>query len=559
MQPLLYLAVRSFVNGIRRALTSGRRLVSLILVCGYWFWILIRPALINSSSPSDTAMRSFAQGHKLAVMPPLSYVETVVFWVFAGITALLMLGSQQRSMYRQADVDVLFPTPVNPKHVMMFRILRDYTTTLLVPLFFAIVGIRPVKLGFKYLIENFPDQTPIALRLMIISWLLLSAMWVFLHYAIGLWINRSDLAGDRNRKVLNGSFGIATLAVLGLAFATGYGHIENFDQFVTFTANPVFHVYFFGSTAATAIIMGPLHNNWLAVAEGAGAIIAIGAFGLWAAFRQVDWLYEQAAARAAGQVAKGRDMARRGDMMGAVAERARQGKVKVRQNRLTRWNAPGPLALVWRDLVIQMRTSSMLILMLLMTGFYIFIIYQLASTDEAGPVMLALAGLSVFAITMGHSQNHAFEMLKRVDCTKPMPFKPVTMALTEIVGASLLPNVFGIIPSVAVGVFSPKSWQWSLSGVIAVPTAGLVVCATVYVVTLLFPDIDDASQRGFRGLMTMLGVALSSAPGVLLMILLSFFHLPLVGAILWTGCNLGVSIALAALAGKLYMDYNPSE
>ncbi|MFK4996449.1 hypothetical protein ACI39X_27270, partial [Klebsiella pneumoniae] len=91
-------------------------------------------------------------------------------------------------------------------------------------------------------------------------------------------------------------------------------------------------------------------------------------------------------------------------MMGAVAERARQGKVKVRQNRLTRLSAPGPLAIIWRDLVTQLRTGSMFILMIAMTAFYIFFIYQLASTDEAGPIMLMIAALSVFAVTMGHAQ-----------------------------------------------------------------------------------------------------------------------------------------------------------
>ena len=560
MQPLLFLAVRSFVNGIRRALTSGRRLVSLILVGGYWFWILIRPALINSAGPSDAAFGSLARGHKLAVMPPLTYIESAVFWVFAAITGLLMLGSQQRSMYRQADVDVLFPTPVDPRHVMIFRLIRDYTATLIVPLFFALIGIRPVKIGFKYLIENFPEQTPIALRLMIVSWLLLSAMWVFLHYAIGLWVNRSDDSGDRNKKILQWTFGLSTAVVIAIAFVTGYQKIHTWDQFIRFTSNPVFHVYFFGATAATKIVMGPLRGDWGAVFLGVGSIVGIGALGLVSAFRQVGWLYEQAAARAAGQTNKSREFARKGDMMGAIAERARQGKVRVRQNRITRWNAPGPLALIWRDLVIQMRSGSMLLLMLAMTVLYIFFIYQLASTNEAGPIMLSIAAVSVFAVTMGHSQNHAFEMLRRVDCTKPMPFRPFTMAFTEIVGAALLPSVFGVIPAIAVGVFAPSAWEWSLAGVVAVPTVGLLVCATVYVVTLLFPDVDDASQRGFRGLMTMLGIALASAPGVLSMIGVSLiFHLPLVGAVLWAGFNLGVIFLLATFAGTLYMNFNPNE
>ena len=43
MRPLVFLTVRSFVNGVKRALTSGKRLVGLLFFAGYYFWLVFRP------------------------------------------------------------------------------------------------------------------------------------------------------------------------------------------------------------------------------------------------------------------------------------------------------------------------------------------------------------------------------------------------------------------------------------------------------------------------------------------------------------------------------------
>ncbi len=83
-------------------------------------------------------------------MHPVSFavVDAVVFSVFAAMSIFLLVSIlSPRGGFRQPDIDVLFPTPVNPRIVMFFRMFRDYLVTLLSPLLLAMFGGRLVWLS----------------------------------------------------------------------------------------------------------------------------------------------------------------------------------------------------------------------------------------------------------------------------------------------------------------------------------------------------------------------------------------------------------------------------
>ena len=85
-----------------------------------------------------------------------------------------------------------------------------------------------------------------------------------------------------------------------------------------------------------------------------------------------------------------------------------------------------------------------------------------------------------------------------------------------------------------------------------------------FLVTVLFPDIDDPTQRSFRGVMIMLALGIFLLPVMIttfgVMFLLQGLAIGVVlGAALGGAIALGISFLVSLLSGNLYAQFNPSE
>src|SRR5580765_6103787 len=130
MNALIYLTKRTFVNRIKRSFSSPKRLVSLIALSAYWFFLVMRPM----GGPLGSHRRGIPGG-PIFDLPPMAVLQAFIFAGFAFLTLILGLStSVQRLSFKPADVDVLFPTPLDPKRVLVFRFIRDYLLSLLIPL-----------------------------------------------------------------------------------------------------------------------------------------------------------------------------------------------------------------------------------------------------------------------------------------------------------------------------------------------------------------------------------------------------------------------------------------
>src|SRR5205823_13873994 len=116
MKALLFLSTRSVVNGLRRALQSPRRLIGMIFVTAYYFFLILRPIGSSFSGRSSDFPMDFGFD-----LPPLRVLQAFIFGGFALLTILLALttASIQRLSFRPADVDVLFATPLDPRLVLV--------------------------------------------------------------------------------------------------------------------------------------------------------------------------------------------------------------------------------------------------------------------------------------------------------------------------------------------------------------------------------------------------------------------------------------------------------
>src|SRR5690348_15236021 len=139
MRPLFFLTFRSLINGLKRSVTSPKRLITTAAILMYYFWWFVRPLMGSSVGFRGTGV--------VYDFPALDLLDAIVFCGFAGLSLVLALGLfGYRSAFKPADVDVLFPTPVSPRTVLVFRIVRDYLGTLLIPLFLIAITWKPLQI-----------------------------------------------------------------------------------------------------------------------------------------------------------------------------------------------------------------------------------------------------------------------------------------------------------------------------------------------------------------------------------------------------------------------------
>lgn len=561
MRPLIFLTVRSTLNGLRRALTSPQRLISILFFVGWYFLWFVSPAL-----KPNREMHLPPEAVGRLDFPPMAAIEAVVFTVFAILSLFMALNAlSPKQGFRPADVDVLFPTPVSHKLVLAFRIGREYLVNLLLPLFITLIGLRPVSSGWQALFRNvqLPDSAGLVGRMMFVAWIGLAMSWVSISFAGSLFVNRSDERSDRNKRWMSGAGIGILLGVVGFVALELRG-ASTVQQFISLAQSPVLRIAFFPAEFAANLVMAPLTGEiWPALIGLAGLAAIIGvSFKL--AMTQAGWLYDQAAARAF-DTASTRAMAVKGDYFGSVAAAARAGKFRARSALWAdRLRLQGPLALVWKELILQTRSMRGTLIAFLVVAIAMNAVPALVPIEgkatEVAILFAVMQGATVLVMGMGLAQTGFVEVLKRVDLQKPLPFPASTTVFMEI-AAKATPTVVAVWLGALVAVaLRPDLLRVALgTGILAIPAA-LLVTATVFLMTVLFPDVEDPTQRSFRNLMVVLGVVICSAGGVGLFAgLWAIGAHPALAAVPAAALSVAISVVLATVSGRLYSAYNPSE
>lgn len=561
-KPLLYLTFRSLVNGVKRALLTPRRLLTLIFVVGYYFLVFILPSFNRRGSSAD-----IPTGSRLE-FPPLEMIDVFAFGLFSALSLVLLLGVMgYQGGFKPADVDVLFPTPIPPKIVLLFRIARDYLVTLIMPFFILLIGLRPARMGWESIFSNMPnpEYSGMAFRAMTASWLLMSMGWVTIGYAVSLYVSRSDVKSDRNRRTL-------TLLIVGFVLLVsgflmmGFRDAEDLNDIRELANSPLLRLAFLNATFATKLTLAPFYGSVGMALLGAGGLIGIVALGLVAAMAQSEWMYDQAAVKGFRST-RTRKMQQAGDFMGMAAERARDKRMRVRQD--TSWHRlrwQGPLALLWKELFLQPRSMwGMLIFMsaLALALSVLPAVVGPADTDGMGlgAFYLLMQASILFMITLALAQTGFLELLKRVDLQKPLPFTPATIVFYEILAKSLLGTILCWVGSILTVALNPSLFSFVLAGVVMAPFASLLLSAVICFFTVLFPDLDDASQRQFRGMLSMVGIIIVGFfPASAFVLLFALAHAPLLLAgLVASVIALALTLLIAGGSGLMYATFNPSE
>jgi len=184
--------------------------------------------------------------------------------------------------------------------------------------------------------------------------------------------------------------------------------------------------------------------------------------------------------------------------------------------------------------------------------------------SDDGYVFLIMQCMIVFIGSMSMSQSGFIELLRRVDLEKPLPFSPTVISFSEVAAKSI-PSILSLWVAAAVCVIvQPALWPFCLASLVGLPFLAVLCCSIVFLVTLIFPDLDDPTLRGFRGLMILLGMGIAFVPVVAVAAGIMFFGrtmtlAPLLAAIVGAALAIGISVVVCFIAGNLYAQFNPSE
>lgn len=560
MQPLLFLTVRTFINSFRRSLTSPKRLIGILFFLGY-YWLVVVRALMSVSTGKFSNIPSVPS----LELPPIELIGAGVFLVFGSIMLIQTVALGNKNVFRQADVDVLFPTPIPPQAVLMFRIFRDTLVSIFLPLLITLLTWRPLGPFVKQVFHNAPEQAGYVFKVATVTFLCVAFAWTCLDHAASIFIYRNDPA-KRNNLWLT----IFQLAFLGTVIGRVWWIVLQHDpktSWVFVGKDPVLHGMLFLSDAASKAALAPLAGNWVMFGQGLAVILATAVVGLVLCQRQIGYLYDMATIRTAvyEKVRQSMVANQTQGMAASVINKAKEGKVKkIRGKWLAAKTVQGPRALVWKNLIYMFRQGALAMFLFPAIAVFYDIVFLQISLPSIKLLGSFAFGIQMFAAMPLTGMSFTNGLLRNVDVIKPLPFKGRALIFWETasaVGAGLIAS----LPSALFMILMrPHLFVYILCGVWAGLVSVILMTNNSLLANLLSPDFDDPTQRAFRGFVTVIGMAIVMTPPVLALVGVMFLMraTPLacfLGTTCMTLVGAGVQYLLGLFSARLYAEFNPTD
>jgi hypothetical protein len=395
--------------------------------------------------------------------------------------------------------------------------------------------------------------------------MLLALGWISIGYAASLFVGRSDLRSETNRKIINATVALAMFSVIAFV-AIRLRQDMSWSNAIDVSQSPLVRTVFLPASIATAIVVNGVYGN--EVLSLAAALCSVGIIGLAfaAATTQVGWLYDQAAAKGINAINL-RNMRRGGNPYAISAERARQGKIKRGRlaAKFSGLSMQGPPSLLWKDLLLQLRSSlagasALGLICMICLGSVAYAVKPYPNYG-AEDLLILICGMwaYMFGLTTGVAGFR--EMLARIDLLKPLPLTTSQIMFWEVVAKVPLPTCFLAAGVFVAGVVDPHAIAALLAGVIVSVPLMVVFLSTILFSMVLFPDYEDPTQRGLSGLVMLLAIAIGCSIPVGTFVVLSYvlkIH-PIVAAIPSGVSSILISLGLATISGNLFAGFNPTD
>lgn len=567
MKPLLFLGYRQLINSFRRAFSSPKRIIGVVFFLVYNSFFVLRPFLsVGKASNRPISFPGLEGLH----LPAQELVVGAGFLLLAPLYLLVMMSLGGKNVFRQADVDVLFPTPVDAKMVLTFRIVRDALISLLLPLIFAILTWRPSGAFLNTIFKDAPEQVGYLLKVATITYLVLMLVTSTMDHAVTLALFRNDATAKRNRVILT----IVSLGLLAIIGGRTYWLLQTlgYKNWLLMSQDPVLRTVLFLPDVAIRAALAPLTGSWLPFIWGVLVLGGVGLASYLLCLRQIGYLYDMATIRtAATEKVRARQKRTAVDSSTYAIEMAKEGKIKGDSaGWMSRITVSGPRALLWKSALLGLRRAGTLFYILpvfqvlAIVGAVYYIRQGLSPDVSEKPIRIILVILSIAGPALFGAIVSTNSLLSAMDTVKPLPFSPRMLVFFEAVTNLVFGGAFALLSCLAVAIVAPKA----LFGAAIATYCGLLTGAAMSNVNLLSfllaPDIEDPTQRGFRGFVLMIITTLAGGP-----IAFCGFFVPFIfkfnpgymvaGALFSTAWAVLALYVITTINASLYAEFNPTD
>lgn len=550
MKVLLYLGYRQSINGIKRIVTSPKRLIPAIFIS----LLVVQNIMFNPvfQSDSDNTMLH----HDFVSIPP-DILWSGVFSILSLVMIQIIYSafSEGRLAFSPPNVDFLFPSPINRRTVLIFKLFGDYLKYGFFALLMFLFAVPSLYRLFGS--EPFPS--------ILVSWLaavLLIALVMNITHIISIITS----AGVQRFAVAKRIVRIALflmlvgIAVIGVIYFAKSG--DPFSSLVGAVRSGFTRTVMAPIAWCTDLIVFPIvggsHGPAILKLLGIGVLSVISFFVLIA---RNENFYESSLAISA-RMARIKDARDRGDLASVVAE-ARRGR--GRRHRMVSLVPPfgrGAGALIWKILVTRLRTSpwAVVIFLVLIPGAAASAGAFISDPDilRLSPVVIPYAVWMVVSFGWQSLQSE----FRQVEIVKALPDSGMKIVAVQVFTQWLGVLGFSVIAFLSIDAFIPQADPYLLALLVITSVTGAFAClSATSIVAMAYPSkTKDKLAMTIPGCLSFAIISLAVAPAATIAIIAGVMKVDLVViSILLVVTNSLVAWGAIAIAGALFRNSDPND
>lgn len=550
MKPLLYLEIRQFINSIKNAFRSPRRLIpALIVAAGAFSWIMQSALLLSDAGrPSGHAL-------SFAAAVPTEMIRAGAFLMLTGgsLVIIFQAFSTGSMIFSIAHIDFLFPTPISRRSVLLVKLVKDYLKYAFWVAFVVTFTGAPVLLAINVRLFPAGFATMAGLTAFILFVVNMSHT-VNIIFTFGF--ERLKQTGRAIKLLLGIAFGSAIAMGLWQLAATG----DSYFSLLWAANSPVIRAVFAPADWCASLVMAPLEGVTrtdlvqLALLWG----LALASFGLL--MSRKENIYEPSLG-VSMRATKVRQAMRSGD---ATALRVQMLQEKGRKSAGMMVIPPfgrGAVALLWKSLLIRYRMSwAQALLVFILPGALMFVVQRTVAAQE----MLALLPFLLVYLTYIMSitiQPQVRAELKHANILKSMPIAAWKVMLVQIVNGSIYLTLGVLMFAASMWLFVPAT-RIDLLKVCAIgsPFLGFACVSATVIPALMYPDTRDAAQNFFCNVIGFMLISFAIIPTIVLgVVLFGLVKAPYYVALApMCAVNLLLGAAGVSIAGAIFRRFDPT-
>ncbi|HTR81245.1 MAG TPA: putative ABC exporter domain-containing protein [Bacteroidota bacterium] len=564
MNALLFLVTRRFINSFRRAFNNPGRTVGTLVVVGLFLFVYGGPLVMSKHQPTPPNVL-------LRVLPPVEIVSSILTLMVFGFLALSFFSAMNyTSAFTEHDVLNLFPTPLPRRLVFQFSL---FTRGLLGSIFGAVV----IAYFFFRVSRSYLDAMTgagfswgsIGAVIFIVLFIIANSAMIQIGVDCGLAVfNKRTLKIGLWSMILGvATVFLGTLLYCAAEYPQPGGSFWGSMLHQLHEPPCVWLFLPFRGIADCALVS--VHSWTTSIPFAVILWAATFIIGHQFLVKRSSFLYEYAVHLAQGNTRRKETLKRHSFYSKTKIEPPHDTRTAsfVGWRWLDEWTPSGSKALFWRNLLLMRRSGSLLTIKIYigMTALLDACLFAMRTfrpgTGETELLSMAVAIQFILIFTfVPASIAWLATTLKRFEIQKPLPLKPRSAVLAELLTPTLavaLSNLFGMVSLI---VFFPNRWQIFVLGYSAVGSAYMLVCCCLFIVLMFNPDQDDTLQRMLFGIYQLISLVIGFLPAGIVIAGGFILHIsPVSQGAAVVVVNVACMSILIGLAAKKYESFNPVE